>query len=106
MVKICCVKNCDNRSTRESDRKYFGLPKAGTGSGEDRDSGPEEREEEEGSSSKDRSLLLSRRHRWIEAIRGPSGDQLEVNDYYRVCSDHFHSGTAICHRQDFSCLKI
>lgn len=92
MVKICCVKNCDNRSTRESDRKYFGLPKAGTGSGEDRDSGPEEGEEEEGSSSKDWSLLLSRRHRWIEAIRGPSGDQLEVNDYYRVCSDHFHSG--------------
>ena len=79
MVKVCCVKHCNNRSTRESDRRYFSIP--GTSKSTD------------DYTEKVNRLTALRRAKWIDAIRGQNVDDvwLEKGSEF-VCSDHFQSG--------------
>ncbi|XP_026012899.1 uncharacterized protein LOC113015174 [Astatotilapia calliptera] len=73
MPMSCCVYGCSSRSTRETDKRYFRVPKIAQRRGE-----------------KWKILTEKRRKKWILNLRLQSGGAESANA--RVCSDHFVRG--------------
>ena len=69
----CAVIDCTNRSTRETEKSFFRIPKVVSHQGE-----------------KVQELSEERRKKWINNFNTKDFDP-EL-DHYRVCSDHFMEG--------------
>ena len=75
MVNFCAVLRFSNRSIREEDKRYYRIPTIVSRS-----------------KPKKQALSVQRRATWLARIRREDlvGDATE---FYRVCGDHFISGT-------------
>ena len=73
MVNSCSVLGCSNRSTRETGKSFFRIPKIIKNQGEQAE-----------------KLSAERRQRWLDSIN--RNDWNPEVGHWRVCSDHFVSG--------------
>ena len=75
MVNFCALLGCSNRSNRVKDKGYYRIPAIVSRS-----------------KPKKQALSVERRATWLARIRreDPAADATE---FFRVCGDHFISGT-------------
>ena len=75
MVNFCAVFGCSNRSKREKDKGYCSIPAIVSRA-----------------NPKKQALSVERRATWLACI---TREDLaaDTTEFYRVCGDHFISGT-------------
>lgn len=75
MVNTCCVNGCTARSSMQSARNFYRIPKIDTTQG-----------------TKIVELTQKRRRAWLQQINRKTVTELMVKSWTRVCSKHFLSG--------------
>ena len=75
MVNTCCVNGCTARSSVQSARNFYRIPKIDTTRG-----------------TKIVELTQKRRRAWLQQINRKTVTELMVKSWPRVCSKHFLSG--------------